>query len=252
VGVVLPTLREAGSVLGVLERLAAVRELVLADGWSGVEVVVVDDASGDGTRGVVEGFGKGREWVRFVERGEGAEGGLAGAVVEGFGMCAGAEVLVVMDADGSHPPERMVEMLRVFGPGGDGVGMVFGSRFCEGGSTDAEWTVVRRVNSWLATVMARPFTRLRDPMSGYFAVRRGVVERAARNGWRPVGYKIGLEVLVRGLEGEELVEVPIHFRERRVGESKLSVRVRWEYVMQLWWLGVFVVAGRLGGKARSA
>jgi len=102
--------------------------------------------------------------------------------------------------------------------------------------TDAAWPPMRRWNSLLARVMARPLgIDVRDPGSGFFALRRSRFLAAAD--LRPIGYKIGLELLVK-CGCRRIREVPIHFQQRRHGETKLGLRQRFEYVehlRRLWW-----------------
>jgi dolichol-phosphate mannosyltransferase len=104
-----------------------------------------------------------------------------------------------------------------------------GSRFA-GGSVDQDWSLFRRLNSKVATLLARPLTSIRDPMSGFFALRRDTWRNAAR--LDPVGYKIGLELLVKA-RCRKVVEVPITFATRQAGESKLSFAEQLRYVRHL-------------------
>jgi tetratricopeptide (TPR) repeat protein len=230
--VVAPTYREAENVADLIAAVAAVRE---ASGIE-LELLFVDDDSGDGIERVVQECG--RPWVRVMVRR--SERGLASAALAGA-RAARHRTVVIMDADGSHPAAAIPAMIAELDRGAE---IVLGSRFVLGGSTDAEWNAGRRFNSWLATRLARPFAAVRDPMSGFIAFRRELLERAPD--MRPRGYKIGLELIVRsGALG--VVEVPIAFRERRKGRSKLSLRVRGEYLVQLVGLGAFALGGRAGG-----
>lgn len=157
-----------------------------------------------------------------------------------------------MDADLSHPPEmlpRMIEMLEQ-----DQLEFVIGSRYVTGGTTDAEWGLFRKLNSKVATLMARPFCRVKDPLSGYFALPRTVFERA--KALHPIGYKVGLELLVK-CNCSHIAELPIRFSDRRVGESKLGLREQVNYLRHLkrladfkfgWWsqLSQFYIVGASG------
>ena len=98
------------------------------------------------------------------------------------------------------------------------------------GSTDEHWGLLRRVNCKIATALARPLTSVKDPMSGFFAIRRPVYERAAPLG--PVGYKIALELIVK-CNCSMIREVPIRFAQRQFGESKLSLIERFNYLRQV-------------------
>ena len=184
------------------------------------EILVVDDDSPDHTWEVVERFSATRPEVRLVRRK--APRDLAQSVMEGFSVARGA-ILGSMDADGSHEPAAVPVMLRTLE---SGYAMVIGSRHVAGGSISG-WSWHRRVLSQAATWVTRALLRLpiRDPLSGLYLIRREVYELATRSAW-PRGFKILLELYVRGAP-RGVVEVPIHFRNRSRGRSKLSVRVLW-------------------------
>jgi dolichol-phosphate mannosyltransferase len=137
------------------------------------------------------------------------------------------DVLVCMDADLSHPPEAIPKMLHKLEEGAD---FVIGSRYVQGGSTSDDWGFLRWLNSRVATLLARPLTSARDPMAGFFAFRRSSFE--AGHDFNPVGYKIGLEFIVK-CGCERVVEVPIHFEDRQLGKSKLTMRQQLLYIKHL-------------------
>jgi dolichol-phosphate mannosyltransferase len=132
-----------------------------------------------------------------------------------------------MDADLSHPPEVIPDFIAALDGGAD---FVVGSRYVPGGSTEDGWGVLRWINSKIATWMARPFTTVRDPMSGFLGFRRETWASAVD--LDPVGYKIGLELIVK-CRCRHVTEVPIHFSTRRHGESKLSLRVQLQYLTHI-------------------
>lgn len=218
VTVVVPTYREVGNIPILVARLEGLRASAALD----LDLVLVDDDSQDGTEAVVRALA--RPWVTLVVRAR--QRGLSTAVLEGLSRARG-EVLVVMDADLSHPPERIPDLVRALGAGAD---LAVGSRYVAGGSTDAAWTWYRRLNSGVAGLLARPITSLRDPMSGFFALRRDTF--LAARGLDPVGYKIGLELLVK-CPVRQVSEIPIHFADRRLGKSKLSLREQVNYLRHL-------------------
>ncbi len=189
------------------------------------EIIVVDDDSRDGTDAEIARLQQAGRPVRLVERR--GERGLSSAVLRGFDEARG-EYLVCMDADLSHPPEALPELLSAIRA--TEAEMVIGSRYVPGASTDEEWGKLRRLNSRVATLLARPFTSLKDPMAGFFALPRAVFQRTRE--WDPVGYKIGLEILVKA-RCQEVREVPIHFENRRRGQSKLSLREQLNYLRHL-------------------
>jgi dolichol-phosphate mannosyltransferase len=175
------------------------------------ELVVVDDGSPDGTAAYARTLEDSLP-TRVLERA--GKLGLASAVEAGFAAAKG-DVMVVMDADGSHPPEAVPTLEGSVRRGG--AEFALGSRWVTGGSAPGLGRG-RRLLSAGAAVLARPLVSVRDPMSGFFAVRREVLGRAPLE---PIGYKIGLEILVK-CHPNPVVEVPITFHPRTAGESKLG------------------------------
>jgi dolichol-phosphate mannosyltransferase len=154
--------------------------------------------------------------------------GLGGAVLDGINATRGREI-VVMDADLQHPPEKLPELLAPIEQ--NGADFSLGSRYVAGGSTGEKWGLLRRINSRLATILARPFSgRTNDPMSGFFALKRETFDRAQR--LTPLGYKIGLELMCK-CRVQNVREVPIHFAERERGQSKLTLREQFRYLEHL-------------------
>ncbi len=154
------------------------------------------------------------------------ERGLSPAVLDGIRQ-VNYPVVVVMDADLSHPPEKIPDMILALASGQE---FVIGSRYVPGGGTDDEWGFFRWLNSRVATLLARPLTDAHDPMAGFFAFRRSEIDKARY--LNPIGYKIGLELIVKcGLEN--VGEVPIQFIDRRFGQSKLSFKEQLRYLQHL-------------------
>ena len=221
VTIVVPTYQEAENLRLLVPRVA---DVMKAESLP-CEIIVVDDDSGDGTDGVVAGLSEQGLPVRLITRV--GERGLSSAVIRGFREAAG-EVLICMDADLSHPPEVLPKLLEaLYEPGVD---FVIGSRYVAGGSTDEAWGLLRWINSKGATLLARPFTRAKDPMAGFFGLRGSSFAGAAQ--LSPVGYKIGLELIVK-CNCRNIREVPIHFANRMIGQSKLNLREQLNYVKHL-------------------
>ncbi len=219
VSVVVPTFREAANLRPLTERLfAATRSAGLE-----AELIFADDDSRDGSVEVVEALSADYP-VRILVRA--GPRGLAPAVLDGFGL-AGGQVLVVMDADLQHPPEKVPDLVECITSGR--ADFAIGSRFA-GGRVDRDWPWARRINSKVASLLARPLTRVRDPMSGFFALHRDTWRQAAP--LDPVGYKIGLELLVKA-RCRRVVEVPITFAARHAGQSKLGLREQLRYLRHL-------------------
>jgi len=213
--IVLPTYEEVESLPSLICAIEEVRKSELPN----LSIIIVDDNSNDGTESLIEELG--HSWIRLLVRRD--ERGLSSAVIRGL-QEATTEYCIVMDADGSHPPDAIPATIQALEDGAD---FVIGSRYISGGSTEDGWGFLRWINSKVATIMARPFTSVLDPMSGFLAFRRSIFDDATH--LNPVGYKIGLELIVK-CGCINVVEVPIHFRTRQRGQSKLTLRVQWEYL----------------------
>jgi dolichol-phosphate mannosyltransferase len=220
VSVIIPSYREAENLRVLIPRVAAALEKADASG----EIIIVDDNSPDGTDAVCAHLEQSfplRLITRYGER------GLASAVIYGLRAAKG-EILIVMDADLSHPPEVIPEMVAACRS--PFVDFVIGSRYAKGGSVSQSWSTYRRLNSRVASLLARGLTTARDPMAGFFALQRSRLQEGAD--LRPLGYKIGLELIVR-CNCRRIIEVPIHFRDRVAGDSKLTVIQQWQYLYHL-------------------
>ena len=215
ISVVVPTYNERENLEELLRR---VNDACSSAGIE-VETVIVDDNSPDGTGNLAEELA-GTYAVKVIHRA--GKLGLSTAVIEGFGVASG-DLLVVMDADLSHPPEKIPEMIAKIESGEAQV--VVGSRYVPGGKVE-NWPIHRRLISKGATQLARWLTEVKDPMSGFFALRKDVIEGVELD---PVGYKIGLEILVKG-RYEKAAEVPITFADRKAGKSKLGASVYLKYI----------------------
>jgi dolichol-phosphate mannosyltransferase len=215
VSVVLPTFNESDSLPLILPRICDTLRSAAIE----AEVIIVDDNSPDGTATVAEALAASYP-VRVLKRV--SERGLATAVMAGF-QISRAPVLVVMDADGSHPVEALPGMVRMVE--GYRADIVVGSRHVPGGGS-RDWPWFSRLKSRLAGSVARGLSGMTDPTTGFMAVRRDLVEKLELD---PVGWKIVLEVVVKA-RGARLAEVPIVFGDRELGESKQSLRVAWQYL----------------------
>lgn len=208
--VVIPTYMEAGNVGELLLRLK--------DSLSSVdhEIIIVDDDSPDGTADIAESYGRRYGGIKVVRRI--GRRGIGSALKEGLKMARG-EYVAVMDADLQHPPELLPSML---GKADDGFDVVVASRYAEGGGVEG-WSLFRRVVSKVASVIAKlliPETRrVTDPLSGFFLVRRSLLEEVEVTG---LSCKILLEVLA-GSRGLRVGEVPFKFTPRLKGRSKLGI-----------------------------
>jgi dolichol-phosphate mannosyltransferase len=169
-------------------------------------------------------------WVNLVTRK--TDRGLSQAVLDGLKRSQ-RDLVVIMDADLSHPPEKIPELLTALKNGAE---VAVGSRFTDGGSTAEDWGPFRWLNSRVATFFALPLTTISDPMSGFFAMRRSTLNTG--RDLDPIGYKILLEIIVK-CRCRYIFEVPIHFDNRHLGRSKLSVNEQFNYFRHLRRLYIF-------------
>jgi dolichol-phosphate mannosyltransferase len=240
--IIVPTYRERENIPHLIDRIARLK----GDQDLEIELIFMDDQSRDGSVEAVAAAG--HDWVRIVERT--GERGLSPAVIDGFRQ-ARHPVLVCMDCDLSHPPEKIPQMILALSSGQQ---FVIGSRYVPGGSTDDDWGFFRWLNSKVATMLARPLTKAFDPMSGFFALRKADFDRA--EDLNPIGYKIALELIVK-CDFQNVGEVPIRFSDRLHGESKLTLKEQLKYVQHLrrlylyrfshaMYLAQFLIVGALG------
>lgn len=226
VSVILPTFREKDSIPPMLCALDAL-------GVPGLEVIVADDHSPDGTEAAALKTAETLQTPVRVEQNPGVRG-LAPSVVHGFSKAAG-EILVCMDADGQHRPEDLPGLLAEFDRD-PALSMVIGSRHVPGGGFTEKWNLFRVMCSDGAAFAARFMLgiSLKDPMSGFFAIRRDAFERV-KPCLSPEGFKIMLELaFLLSLTGHDrILEHPITFAMRKQGESKLSGRVIVQYLAML-------------------
>lgn len=222
---VIPTYNEAENVPILVEQVFKIYGQAKLAG----DVIIVDDDSPDETWRIAREL-KGKyprlEVIRRLN-----ERGLSSAVLEGF-RSSGSRILGVMDADLSHPPEKIPELVAPIIRGEADIAI--GSRYTGAGDIE-KWPLSRKLSSKLATLAVAGLTSVKDPMSGFFFLRREVIEGVKL---RPKGFKIGLEILVRG-NYKNVIEVPIVFRDRLYGETKLNRSVIFDYLVHVLRLYVY-------------
>jgi dolichol-phosphate mannosyltransferase len=209
--VVLPTYNERENLEAAVR---AVREV-------GYDVLVVDDSSPDGTGELAAELAKTDPGVQLLVRP--GKLGLGSAYVAGFrcGLERGYDLLVEMDADGSHRPQHLPEIVDAATRTG---ALVIGSRYVRGGSVSG-WGWNRKLLSWGANVYCRTLLglRVRDATSGYRCYPRAVLEAIGLDRVVSQGYSFQIEMVYRALRhGFQVQEVPIHFEDRVAGKSKVS------------------------------
>ena len=205
------------------------------------EIIIVDDGSTDGTRDRIRRLMEDAP-VRLIARDE-PSFGLAGAVIEGARAAVG-DLLVVMDADLSHPPQEIAALVAPIAEGR--ADMVIGSRYVRGGTTPG-WPLYRRAISRIASAAAYPLTGIHDSMCGFFAIRRSLLLELAP---AATGFKIAFETIVRGGRNLRVVEIPIAFQDRARGTSKMSFGVATIFTLR-WLAAAAHIVSRREPRARE-
>lgn len=233
VTVVIPTFNEA-------ENVAAISEAILGLGLPGLRLLVVDDNSPDGTGQIAD-----KVAARFNRNGtqrmgvlhRTGKGGLGTAYVAGMtqALAEGAEFVVQMDADFSHSPGYIPAMLGVILS--TGADVIIGSRYVPGGSLDEGWSWWRRFLSSWANLYSRTLLgiRVRDMTAGFKLWRRSALLEIGLESIRSNGYIFQVEMayLCERL-GFRIIEIPIHFEDRRIGQSKMDIPVKLESAWRVW------------------
>lgn len=223
--IVVPTYNERGNVRDIASRLLAA--------LPSVELLFVDDNSPDGTGTVLDELAGAEPRLHVMHRA--GKLGLGTAYIEGFGwgLARGYDYLFEMDADGSHDPVYLAQML---GLAEDGADVVVGSRYVPGGGTQ-NWGVGRKIISRGGSLYARTIlgVELRDVTAGFMCWRRAALEAIDLSTITSNGYSFQIEMKYRALRKHlRVVETPILFVDRRVGQSKMSRAIFLEALLQVW------------------
>jgi dolichol-phosphate mannosyltransferase len=222
----LPTYNEVGNLEGVVRATVQQLERAAPRDW---RVLVVDDASPDGTGELADRLARDLQGVEVLHRP--GKDGLGHAYLAGFrhALAHGAELVIVMDADFSHDPEHLPDLIAA----ADHSDLVLGSRYVAGGQI-LNWPPLRRLLSRSGSVYARAVlgVKVSDLTSGFRCVRRQVLETVEPSTLRSQGYVFNIELTYRALlAGFKVTEIPICFRDREVGDSKLSLPIAIEALM---------------------
>ncbi len=223
--IVIPTYNEHDNVRGVAKSFLAA--------LPGTELLFVDDNSPDGTGQVLDELAAAEPRIHVMHRA--GKLGLGTAYVEGFGwgLARGYDYLFEMDADGSHDPKYLRGMLAL---AEDGADLVVGSRYVPGGGTE-NWGIGRKVISRGGSLYARTIlgVDVRDVTAGFVCWRRGALEAIDLATITSNGYSFQIEIKYRAVrKGLRIVETPITFVDRRVGQSKMSRSIVAEALLKVW------------------
>jgi dolichol-phosphate mannosyltransferase len=234
--VCLPTYNEREN----LERMLLALGEVLPDGG---RVLVIDDNSPDGTGELADRLAAEHDWVSVLHR-ERKEG-LGRAYIAGFRQALGddAELVLEIDCDFSHDPKDVPRLIAAVEGRAD---LALGSRYIPGGGTE-NWGLVRRLISRGASIYTRVLLMpIHDATGGFKCFRRAVLESIELERIDAAGYVFQIETTYRALrKGFRVVEVPIRFADRTVGESKMSRAIVLEAIWKVPWLRLRALAGRL-------
>ena len=226
---IIPTYNEAQNVPVLVNAL-------FAQGIPELHVLIVDDNSPDGTGEVADSLVETYPGKLSVLHRQGKKG-LGRAYIQGFqhALAQGADVIGMMDADLSHPPDRLPAMLSALGE----ADVVIGSRYVPGGSVDKDWPAWRKGLSWFGNTYARTILGLpiQDATGGYRLWKRTSLKAIPFESSRSNGYVFIVELAyLAKLAGLSFEEVPIYFAERSRGESKMSFRIQIEAAFRVWQL----------------
>ncbi|HUO73271.1 MAG TPA: polyprenol monophosphomannose synthase [Solirubrobacteraceae bacterium] len=238
VWVVMPTYNEAANIEPIVRATASQLERLVGGEF---RILIVDDGSPDGTGTIADRLAGELDCVEVLHRS--AKAGLGQAYLAGFAraLSGGAELIVEMDADFSHDPVYLKDLLEA----AQSADLVLGSRYVPGGGV-RDWGLLRRLVSRGGGLYARMILRVHvhDLTGGFKCIHRRVLEAIDLRSVRAEGYVFQIEVTYRALlAGFTVREVPIVFRDRTVGSSKMSTRI----AIEAMWL-----VPRLRRSARAA
>jgi dolichol-phosphate mannosyltransferase len=225
--VVIPTYNEA-------ENLPKIAQALFSLPLTGLKILIVDDNSPDGTGKVADGLAETQlDKLTVIHRP--GKSGLGTAYLEGFkrALEEGAEAIGQMDADFSHPPEKLIELVQALVT----CDVAIGSRYVAGGALDERWPIWRKSLSAFGNFYARTILGLpiRDVTGGFRLWRRETLlgiptARVRSNGY---AFQVEMAYLAHCL-GYQMMEIPIYFSDRRWGQSKMSLRIQREAAIRVW------------------
>ena len=231
--IILPTYNERGNIAALLTSLQNEFRRLRHD----MHILVVDDNSPDGTAELVREAMREYPNVHLIT---GEKAGLGAAYIRGMRHALGelrADVVFEMDADFSHDPADVPRLLAALEDSAD---FVIGSRHVRGGSIPAEWSLLRKLNSaggnWVARYVAGLYG-IRDCTAGFRAIRASILRQIDFSALRVKGYAFQVALLHQAVTlGAVVKEVPVHFIDRKQGQSKLGLSDITEFVLNAWWI----------------
>ncbi|MBI2252279.1 MAG: polyprenol monophosphomannose synthase [Armatimonadetes bacterium] len=218
VSIIIPTYNESKNIAILIKEVSEIlnQEKILG------EIIVVDDNSPDKTGEIVKEL-TGNYPVKLIKKKK--KTGLSGAVIEGFNNAKG-DILGVMDADLSHDPKIIPQLIKTII--NKEAELAIGSRYIPQGGIK-NWPLKRKIISKAAVILGSYLTKVKDLTSGYFFLNKECLNGVKLN---PIGFKIGLEIIVKA-HYKKFKEIPYIFVDRKVGESKLNFKEIINYLIQL-------------------
>lgn len=207
VSIIIPTLNEEENIADLIAELSKVIKYINCDS----EIIIVDDSSEDNTLEIIRNLINDYQNLKLIIR---KERGITSAIMRGFQEAKG-NIFCVMDADFSHQPRFIPELLKTLI--NSEADMVIASRYLDK-SCLKNWSFRRRILSRVATTIARLVTEIKDPLSGFFVIKKEVLENIELN---PSNPKICLEIITKGRFKNKIIEIPYEFKDRLKGKSKL-------------------------------
>jgi dolichol-phosphate mannosyltransferase len=222
--IILPTYNEAGNIISILDRIRAQDSRLM--------VLVVDDGSPDGTAQLALAYGKKHPHVHVLQRT--AKEGLGAAYIAGMRYALREfrpDVILEMDADGSHNPADILRLINAIEKGAD---FAIGSRYVPGGTVPAQWGFYRKFNSAAGNWLVRnvlSLKKVKDCTGGFRAIRASSLEQVDFIQLHAKGYGFQISLLyAMMLQGASIVEIPIHFSDRTIGVSKMRFKDQIEFI----------------------
>ncbi len=227
--IVIPTYNEKENIIRILNAISKQRYYLP---HISLKVLVVDDNSPDKTASIVQEYQKSNRNIYLIT---GEKNGLGSAYIRGFKYALyklNADIIFEMDADLSHNPALIPQFIEKIAT--TNADFIIGSRYIEGGSIPSNWSLFRKLNSKIGNTLAKSISRLKnieDCTSGYRAIHRELLEKIDLNELGSKGYAFQINLLYQALKhNANILELPIHFKDRTFGQSKLGIQDILEFI----------------------
>ena len=228
ISIIIPTYNEANNIPSLLKRI----EKAMANLPYSYQCILIDDNSPDSTYEIAKNLSKQYPLIPYLRK---KKHGLSSAMYDGIKLATG-RIIGWIDADLQHPPELIPDLVRAIEQ--DGYQMSIASRLVKGGRVE-KWPWYRRFISWGGRMLVWPLTPVKDTMSGFFFLRQRVIEGIV---FRPIGYKFGLEIIIKGNHQGKIKEIPYIFAHREKGGSKMTWKTHFAYIYQVFLLYLYKIS----------